>query len=848
MPNRNHQTRGRAIATLAITLIALLAAAACEYLGFTGPPGQAEEAQPPPNLELASKAEVSRITAASQCIPGPCAEGRVGDYLIENSLVRFVIAAPDMPERSPCQTGGVLDAAIQGGQDYVNLLQPHVGSDAQWGIVCDDVTMQPPQKAGDAAQVTAVGHWRKNPGIAAHTIYRLAPDTRSLEIITTVRNETASSVKGVELGDIIYHGRTERFVPGMGLNPSGQRRQTIMLSFFAAKQVWDLHVPGALPFVAAHEPCFSLASYSEHTIPASGAQSYQRCLTVTWGSPARAIESLQPPPEATSSALDVQVRDALSGMPVPGACVQAASLRTGPASLALTDARGEATMLLLQGDYQVSCQAEGRAPFVCTVKLRAGVHNRLAMPLETPARLHVRVTELAGNARVPTCARLVIRRANLVTPQPYHGPAASGTGPGRVVLVPPSGEMEIPLACAPQGLETAYFVLASRGPLYEIAGRRVVLQPGDTIHLDLALEGAVHPDTYAAMDAGQPVSGSPECLLSEDERVLLSRCEGLDAIVARHAGTHVAARDWRPEEGSPFLPALGATTDHTGALTLIFSRPDLRPGVTRVPPYAQWGTKPEDVFALLRRYFLRSIIQVDDPMRENRGYFAITGFKPGAEPAQPFSPYFDALRILTGNETRRAAAALPCWFELLNQGRRIFVTAGSDSCVVGDALRMGARTYVHCPRSGRAATTGELWDALGALHAQPNAFVSNGPFLKVTAQGQPIGSLVTTKDGVLNLKVKVEGPQWLSIARVKVVLNGRVERTFTAAERDLSVLFEQELKLEVKKDSWLVVIVEGDKGMSPVYVDEDGTGAVAFAVTNPFWIDADGNGVCIVKP
>ena len=32
--------------------------------------------------------------------------------------------------------------------------------------------------------------------------------------------------------------------------------------------------------------------------------------------------------------------------------------------------------------------------------------------------------------------------------------------------------------------------------------------------------------------------------------------------------------------------------------------------------------------------------------------------------------------------------------------------------------------------------------------------------------------------------------------------------------------------------------------MAPVYADGEGRGAVPFAVTNPLWVDADGDGVC----
>ena len=89
--------------------------------------------------------------------------------------------------------------------------------------------------------------------------------------------------------------------------------------------------------------------------------------------------------------------------------------------------------------------------------------------------------------------------------------------------------------------------------------------------------------------------------------------------------------------------------------------------------------------------------------------------------------------------------------------------------------------------------------------------------------------------------MRVEAPEWISVARVKVVQNGTEVAVLDAEDRQGTVLMDRELDLQTPVDCWLVVVAEGEKDMAPAYCDKDGWGAVPLAVTNPFWVDADGD-------
>ena len=180
---------------------------------------------------------------------------------------------------------------------------------------------------------------------------------------------------------------------------------------------------------------------------------------------------------------------------------------------------------------------------------------------------------------------------------------------------------------------------------------------------------------------------------------------------------------------------------------------------------------------------------------------------------------------------------------MLNDGRRLVALGGSGSGSVSNLAALSARTWLLRSPTGEADQTAPLARELRALLHSPAAFVSNGPFLDVTAGGRPIGSVVPAADGKVDLNVRVHAPTWMDVARVRVVHQGRQIQEWRIGKRNGTMVIEKILSIPVERDGWVVVQAEGDKGMAPAYCDRNGLGAVPFAVTNPFWLDADGNGL-----
>ena len=216
------------------------------------------------------------------------------------------------------------------------------------------------------------------------------------------------------------------------------------------------------------------------------------------------------------------------------------------------------------------------------------------------------------------------------------------------------------------------------------------------------------------------------------------------------------------------------------------------------------------------------------------------------------------------------------FFRLIERGMTPTQLAGSDSH--GNDLEAGfPRAYFRSSTdSPRAITVGEAVESLRGGHA----FASYGPFIRASVGGKTFGDIASGSPGqTLELELEVQTASWFGVDRVEVYLNGRQIRLVQPTEPPTAIVDTKgKVTFEVpQRDSWIVVIalgLEDQNLMSAVYLDvpwsqlelsriaSDAFSRVpavsavfppppavanwgpapAFAVTNPIYIDTDGNG------
>ncbi|MFT7632191.1 MAG: hypothetical protein ACI87E_003240, partial [Mariniblastus sp.] len=202
---------------------------------------------------------------------------------------------------------------------------------------------------------------------------------------------------------------------------------------------------------------------------------------------------------------------------------------------------------------------------------------------------------------------------------------------------------------------------------------------------------------------------------------------------------------------------------------------------------------------------------------------------------------------------RRMRIPMFQWLQLLNQGHRIPGVINTDSHYNhhGSGWR---RNWFACSTDDPAKISS---DEMVRQAESGHIVMSTGPFLSVTGQSGsspdiaiPGDSLVAT-DGKVTLKVTVQCPNWLDVNRVQVFINGRPSEEHNYTRRNSPELFgeigavrkfDSSFKLSIDGDAHLIVATIGE-GMTMEKVMGTRYGKrPPIAVSNPIFVDFDGNG------
>ncbi|HTE53890.1 MAG TPA: CehA/McbA family metallohydrolase [Kofleriaceae bacterium] len=210
------------------------------------------------------------------------------------------------------------------------------------------------------------------------------------------------------------------------------------------------------------------------------------------------------------------------------------------------------------------------------------------------------------------------------------------------------------------------------------------------------------------------------------------------------------------------------------------------------------------------------------------------------------------------------------WFVLLDRGLRPTAMGNSDSHGILFEEPGFARSMVWVGEGKDAQGAFTTHDVMAGIRAH-HVIVTNGPFIELTVEDQPAGSDVS--GGAPIAKVRVRAPDWAKVDRLRLYLGGQIvsdEPIPPESATDYEVVFT----LTPDRDDWVVAEATGSASMFPVLsmrefesLDADvilralGAGidlsalnpsgglkpaktfvVTPYAITNPVWIDADGDG------
>jgi len=408
---------------------------------------------------------------------------------------------------------------------------------------------------------------------------------------------------------------------------------------------------------------------------------------------------------------------------------------------------------------------------------------------------------------------------------------------------PPAEGLDVEL---PAG---TYLATASRGPEYTIDEKVVEIVKEENRDLAFVIDRVVDTPGLIALDPHVHTTMS-DGSVSVAERIKSVVAEGIEVMAATDHNVvtdyGAALKKLRLDGALTVLPGSEVTVSeviHYNTYPMLI-RPD-EPGNGAI---VASGDAAGPLFKASREKNPAALIQVNHPRAGDLGYFNNFNLEQAsaATALAALDTGFDVLEVMNGpyfyssNET-----AIRDWFHLLNRGYLFPIVGSSDAHGIDRSEPGYSRTYVYYPDDGPAPLDTE---ALLRSVRQGRSFATNGPIIDFRVNGESVpGDLCPAQNGRVDIRIGVKSAPWVAVDEVRLVLNGERRMIFPVHTPKGEVAkFEQQLSLTLQRDTFLCVEALGRTTLFPVLQNPARNGSIRggtlpFAITNPVFVDVDGN-------
>jgi hypothetical protein len=132
--------------------------------------------------------------------------------------------------------------------------------------------------------------------------------------------------------------------------------------------------------------------------------------------------------------------------------------------------------------------------------------------------------------------------------------------------------------------------------------------------------------------------------------------------------------------------------------------------------------------------------------------------------------------------------------------------------------------------------------AVAAAVKAGHSYFTTGPIIDATIAGIGYGE-VARAAGKAMLRVTVRAANWISVSKLTVLGPGNTVLATRAIPSSTAVIrFDDTIELDASRDGYAIIRVDGERPMAPNVGDVGSFLVYPMAVTNPIWIDADGDG------
>ena len=799
-----------------------------------------------------------QITAEDELIGGPRARGEIGDYKIYNSQVEFIIRSPEHPGIGWTTASGMLIDA-----DRARPPEEE-GADGLWaheqlaGIIRSlrGTAIEVPE-TGEAGRALVRVTGRdggidivdgivpfRDAGLDFATEYILEPDVDYLTILTTVTDRSGKARK-VFIADVCLWGDEMRpFTPRAGFE-TGEVDLLGGLRWVGGISAKNLPVSYAMATPVADETFWVPYSDDEllplvqgfRDVEAFGQIAYKRIFIVGDGGTSGINSTLNAYDGVTefgtlTGRVDIEGDEDGDMDGVEVLITDDRPDGENAAGVVVPDSAGEFSIELPYGTYALTASGPGRVdspPVAATVA--AGESTPAVVALDPPGLFEYTVVDGTGGL---TPSKLFF--------QPGHDAGREAGITRRVWSVSGTGSERV--------LPGAYTVTASRGFEYEIDRQNVTITAGEITTFDAQIVRSVDTTGYMTGDFHIHSQFSIDSQVLAQTRVRELVSAGIEMPVFTD---HDTASNYTPYVaelglGDYIHPIAGTEVSpyyghfNSWPMTPPSDAPDYY-GV----PLAEYDTdhvavrayQHPDMWDIARDRFGAQIIQINHPRAGSAAWFDHVGYDPavGVSSVDPerWRDDFDVIEVFNSGGDHEGT--LEDWFSFLDQGLTYTMTGNSDSHTTTSELGNPRNVFAMPTDDPGEADTQDLIDS---ILAHKNV-VSIGPFITFSIAGESIGGFVAVEAGTdVELAIRVQAPLWMDVDYLRIWTNHQaLVEQIDLTPTGTVVRYDDTITLAPVLDSYYVI----ETGHTSATLGPVNRGERVFAITNPIWVDRDGNGV-----
>ncbi|MFN9720005.1 MAG: CehA/McbA family metallohydrolase [Planctomycetota bacterium] len=790
-----------------------------------------------------------------QLIPaGKEVDAIYGDVVLQNKHLRAVIARPvatrnaNMTVRS---VGGCLIdlTARHHESDQLSAFYPGRRADS----FTEPATIESAAPGQSRVRMMA-GRSSEKPDVSVE--YSLGSDSRFLTIKSEWQNNSDKELSLTLEDDLRADGGKE----DMQKAPNG-KHDLYWFQDVYWQQAYGIHVPG---FVIrsnsnARESVLSYETSDGKPIvlQPGGSFTLTRHVFVEQHL-AGVMAEYQRSQNAASELRDVTLSVLADGKPVAHARVSLSRGEETRGSV-MTDSSGKASVSLPEGEWNTTVKVAGIE--YESNAISAGAQSDVAITLNNyyPGIAKISIADGEGHL-IP--AKVQFKGAGAAA-TPNFGPESAEFFVQNVAYTH-NGQVETPLAAG------EYDVTILRGPEYHAEFTKLKIEAGKTSELSVRLPRVVSTPGWISADFHSHSSPSGDNTSSQKGRVL--------NLVAEHVEFAPCTEHNRISTYSDHIASLGLQSflatvsgmeltgtplplNHQNVFPLLF-RPRTQDGgapvtdaspETQIERIAAWDNNSPKLIQQNHPDIGWLFYDRDGNQKPDEGYSRSFGLMNVME-IHPIDPLLNPTQYEFRDGKPIGNQTCVNWLQLLNQGFRIYGVVNTDchyNFHGSGGLRLWLKSSTDDPRM---VTSDEMRDS--ARGGQ--ILMSNGPYLEATfaEDGSEMtvvsGQDLMAKSKKVSAKLRVQCPNWLDVDTVFVLVNGRrhpgLEWTreshpdkFTSGKDDI-IRFDQTVTVDLKEDAHLIVVAGhrtqliGDL-MGPLWGNQHPT-----AVTNPVFVDLDGDG------